>query len=81
MSTLGTRLRRSMRQVHRIFEFVMGLVFFVLAIGCISLSLTQWQKYHHDSSTGLSLFYMFISFSIVLLFCGLYSFLKARSIR
>jgi hypothetical protein len=63
------------------FEVVVGLAFFVLAAFCISLSFTQWHRYQTNTSTGLSLFYMFASFSLLLVFCGLYSFLKARSIR
>jgi TRAP-type C4-dicarboxylate transport system permease small subunit len=78
---LGSRLRRGVRQAHRLLEFVVGLAFFVLAAGCISLSFNQWYRHQMTPSTGLSLFYMFASFSLVLLFCGLYSFLKARSIR
>jgi TRAP-type C4-dicarboxylate transport system permease small subunit len=81
LGALGTRLRRAVRQAHRIVEFVVGLAFFALAAGCLSLSLTQWHKYQANPSAGLSLFYMFASFSLVLVFCGLYSFLKARSIR
>ncbi|MGH9447749.1 MAG: hypothetical protein ACRD3O_18805 [Terriglobia bacterium] len=81
MSTLGYRLRRGARLVHRIFELVIGLAFLVMAAGAISLSLTEWHKYSENPSTGLSLFYMFVSFSVLLVLCSLYSFLKARSIR
>jgi TRAP-type C4-dicarboxylate transport system permease small subunit len=79
--TLGNRLRKGVRQVHRMFEVLVGLSFFVLAAFCISLSFTQWHRYQTNPSGGLSLFYMFASFSLVLVFCGLYSFVKARSIR
>ena len=81
LGVLSNRVRTGIRQAHRIFEFVVGLAFFGLAAGCISLSLTQWHRYQTDPSAGLSFFYMLASFSLVLIFCGLYSFLKARSIR
>ncbi len=81
LGKLGHRLRRGARQAHRIFEFVIGIAFLVLAAGSISLSLTEWHKHSENPLTSLSLFYMFVSFSVVLIFCCLYSFLKARSIR
>lgn len=81
LGALTSILRRGVRRAHRILEFVVGLAFFVLAACCISLSFSQWQRYQAKPSTGLSLFYMFASFSLVLVFCGLYSFVKARSIR
>jgi hypothetical protein len=58
-----------------------GFAFFVLAAFCVSLSFSQWHRYQINPSNGLSLFYMSSSFSLLLVFCGLYSFLKARSIR
>jgi hypothetical protein len=63
------------------FELLIGLVFLIMAAGTISLSLTEWRNYLQHPSAGLGLFYLSASFSVLLIFCGLYSFLKARSIR
>jgi TRAP-type C4-dicarboxylate transport system permease small subunit len=81
LSTLGNRLHRAKTQAHRILEFVVGVLFMILAAACITVCMTQWHKYVENPATGLSLFYMFVVFSLVLFFCSLYSFLKARSIR
>jgi TRAP-type C4-dicarboxylate transport system permease small subunit len=81
LSKFGHRLRQGARQVHRIIEFTIGIAFMVMAAGAISLSFTEWHKHVENPSAGLSQFYMFVSFSVVLVFCCLYSFLKARSIR
>jgi TRAP-type C4-dicarboxylate transport system permease small subunit len=81
LSALGNRLRRGVRQAHRFIEFAIGLAFFILAVGCVSVSFNEWHLHQNNPSIGLSLFYIFVCFSLVLVFCGLYSFLKARSIR
>jgi hypothetical protein len=80
-NALGNPLRRGVRQAHRIIEFAVGLAFFSLAIGCMSLCFTEWQRHQVNHATSLGLFYTFAGFSLVLVFFGLYSFVKARSIR
>ncbi len=81
LGRLASKLRSTIKQVHRMFELLVGLLFLIMAAGTISLSLAQWRNYLKDPSAGLGLFYLSASFSVLLIFCSLYSFLKARSIR
>lgn len=81
MSNWAVRAGRAKRQAHRIFEFFIGLVFLFFAGVGIMLSMTAWHTYLDHPSAGLFKFYLFISFTVTLLFLCLYSFLKARSIR
>lgn len=72
---------KAKRQAHRMLEFVMGLLFMFAALCCISVALHKWRIYLNNPSGGLGLFYLFAAFSLLLVFCCLYSFLKARSIQ
>lgn len=81
MSTLGDRVVRAKRQAQRIWEFFLGLIFLVAAGCSVSVALGKWRIYLDHPAGGLGLFYLFAGFSLLLIFCCLYSFLKARSIR
>ncbi|MGH9469875.1 MAG: hypothetical protein ACRD1N_05965 [Terriglobia bacterium] len=81
MSKIGQHVLRAKRQAHRWFEFGIGLVYMVAAACCISVALDKWRIYLDHPQGGLGLFYLFAAFSLLLIFCCLYSFLKARSIR
>lgn len=72
---------KAKRQAHRMFEFVLGLLFLFAALCCITVALDKWRIYLDNPGGGLGLFYLFAAFSLLLIFCCLYSFLKARSIR
>jgi hypothetical protein len=60
---------------------LVGLVFLVLAAAGVIVSFSEWQYYLKSPSVGLVRFVLVASFTVLLIIFGLYSFVKARSIR
>ncbi len=81
LNRLTFRLGRAKRQVHRMFEFVLGLCFLGLAGIGTEASLVECRRYLIHPATGLFWFYACAALTLILIFFSLYSFLKARSIR
>jgi len=81
MSGLGSLLRYGWRQTRRFFHVLVGLAFFVFAGIGASLAFSEWQAYAHNPANGVWRFGTIAGFSLLLVIFGLYSFLKARSVR
>jgi hypothetical protein len=81
MSRLGKGLRYGWRQMRRLFHLLVGLAFLIFAAIGASLTFSEWQAYSQNPSNGMWRFGTIAGFSLLLVIFGLYSFLKARSVR
>ena len=72
---------RWFRNAQRALHLFVGLAFLVLAGAGSLLSFSEWQRYRHDTTVGLTQFGMLSGFTVLLTILSLYSFLKARSVR
>ena len=81
MSKLGQFLSTAYRQALRLFHMLVGLVFLGLAFAGATVSFREWEEYRESASLGLVRLYLFAGFTVLLILCGLYSFVKARSVR
>jgi hypothetical protein len=81
MSWLGRGFRYGWRQTRRLFHVLVGLAFLILAGIGASLAFSEWQAYAQNPSNGMWRFGAIAGFSLLLVIFGLYSFLKARSVR
>jgi hypothetical protein len=78
---MGERLRYGYRQFKRGFHFLVGLAFLCLAALGAALSLAEWRTYLTTPSAGAARLAIFTGFTALLVLFGLYSFVKARSVR
>ena len=78
---LAAGLRYGWRQTRRIFHLFVGLTFLVFAALGTSLSFSEWQAHVQTPSNGIWRFATIAGFTLLLLILGLYSFVKARSVR
>ena len=78
---LGDLISRWTRQAQRLFHVLVGLAFLFLALAGAAVSILEWRIYRQAPSLGLVRFSMVSSFTVLLVIFGLYSFLKARSVR
>jgi len=69
------------RYAQRLFHMLVGLAFLILAVAGASVSYSEWQYYLKSPSVGSVRFIVYASFTVLLVIFGLYSFIKARSIR
>jgi len=72
---------------------LVGLIFLGLAVAGATVSFTQWKQYQEPASLGsqaiaqanvwLARFWLYGGgcFTVLLILCGLYSLVKARSVR
>lgn len=60
---------------------LVGLAFLFLAFGGAAVSFNEWRFYRQSPSVGMWRFGLLSIFTVVLVICGLYSFLKARQVR
>jgi hypothetical protein len=60
---------------------LVGIAFLLLAVAGAALSLSEWQSYRQVPSVGLVRFSTVAGFTVLLIVLGLFSFVKARSIR
>ena len=81
LSTLSFLMARWYRQAQRVFHMLVGLVFLGLAVAGVTLTATEWKFYRQAPSVGLTQFALLAGFTVFLIILGLYSVLKARSIR
>ncbi len=73
---------RSLLLARRLFHAAIGLTFLVLAVASGWFCYTEWQTYRLTPSSLLKYFIILsIGFTVLLVIFGLYSFVKARSVR
>lgn len=78
---LASGLRYGWRQARRLFHLLIGVAFLLFAAMGASLSFSEWRAYVQNPSNGVWRFATVGAFTLLLLIFGLYSFLKARSVR
>ena len=78
---VGQRARRAYRQARRWFHMLVGVAFLVLAGLGATVSLAEWKFYRDAPAAGVWRFSLLAGFTVLLFIFGLYSFLKARSVR
>jgi hypothetical protein len=78
---LGRRLSQGWRHTRRLFHVLVGIVFLLLAAAGATQSFAEWQAYTERPTNGMWRFELVGGFTVLLLIFGLYSFLKARSVR
>jgi uncharacterized BrkB/YihY/UPF0761 family membrane protein len=81
LGRLGNLIGRWFLHAQRMFHMLVGLVFLVLAVAGATVAFKLWGDYRRSPAQGLLTFGMVASFTVLLLFCCLYSFAKARSVR
>lgn len=81
MSRLTSLLAGWFRQTQRLFHMLVGVAFLVLAIAGAGVCLSEWSDYRKAPEVGLFTVGLIGAFTVLLVVFGLYSFLKARSIR
>jgi hypothetical protein len=81
LSELGFLISRWFRQTQRLFHLLVGLLFLGLAAAGGTVTAAEWKFYREAPSTGPARFAMLAGFTAFLIVLGLYSFLKARSVR
>jgi len=78
---VGGRLSRGWRQARRIFHVLVGLAFFFFAAAGASVALAEWRSYAQTPANGVWRFAVISGFSALLMFFGVYSLVRARSVR
>jgi hypothetical protein len=78
---LGRRFSHGWRFTRRLFHLAVGVAFLLLAAAGATQSFAEWQAYTARPMNGMWRFDVVAGFSVLLLIFGLYSFLKARSVR
>jgi hypothetical protein len=78
---LGRLAKQGWRHARRLFHILVGIAFLLLAAAGATESFAEWQAYTQRPMNGMWRFDVVAGFSVVLLIFGLYSFLKARSVR
>jgi uncharacterized BrkB/YihY/UPF0761 family membrane protein len=74
-------VRRLFRQTKQLFHLLIGVAFLFLTAAGVSVSFELWKDYQNAPGKSPWAFSMVSSFTVVLLIFGLYSFLRARSVR
>jgi hypothetical protein len=74
-------LSHGWRQGRRLFHLLVGITFLVLAAAGAAQSFSEWRAYAETPSNGMWRFNLLAGFTLLLLIFGLYSFVKARSVR
>jgi hypothetical protein len=78
---LGRLLHRGWRHTQRLFHVAVGMVFLLLAAAGATQAFAEWQAYTRKPMNGMWRFEIVAGFTVLLLLFGVYSFLKARSVR
>lgn len=81
MKKLGEGFKRTIRQLRRLWDLLIGLAFLVLAGAGGEVSLRLWKEHQTHPEHGLVSFGLLASFTVLLIIFSLYSFAKARSVR
>lgn len=74
-------VRRLFRQGKQLFHLLIGITFLFLTVAGVSVSIELWKDYQNVPGKSPWAFGMVSSFTVLLLIFGLYSFLRARSVR
>jgi len=74
-------MARWYRQAQRAFHMLVGLLFLGLALAGGAVTAGEWKYYRQAPSAGLTRFGLLAGFTVLLVILGLYSFVKARSVR
>jgi hypothetical protein len=77
----GRLMARWYRQAQRLFHMVVGLVFLGFAAAGGVVTAAEWSFYRQAPEVGLTRLVLLASFTVFLIILGLYTFLKARSVR
>ncbi len=78
---LGRQISRGYRNLRRLFHMLVGLAFLICAVAGAAVSLAEWKLYVESPSVGLVRFDLLAGFTVLLVILGMYSFLKARSVK
>jgi hypothetical protein len=81
LSTLGFLISRWYRYAQRLFHLLVGLAFLGLALAGATLTAGEWNSYREAPSEGPARFAILAAFTVLLIILGLYSVLKARSVK
>ena len=68
-------------RAQQLFHLLVGVVFLFLTMAGASVSMKLWQDYKNLPGQGIWGFGMVATFTVLLLIFGLYSFVRARSVR
>jgi hypothetical protein len=74
-------LHQGWRHTQRLFHTAVGILFLLLAAAGATQSFAEWKAYTQRPMNGMWRFEVVAAFTLLLLIFGLYSFLKARSLR
>ena len=78
---VGRLLKHGWRHTRRLFHLAVGITFLLLAAAGASQTYAEWRDYARMPGNGLWRFDVVAGFTVLLLIFGLYSFLKARSVK
>ena len=81
MSKTGELTARLILFARKVFNFILALVFLILAAVSATVTYQEWRIYQRIPAEGLIKFYVVAGFTCLLIILGLYSFAKARSVR
>jgi len=78
---VGRLVKQGWRHTRRLFHLAVGIAFLLLAAAGATQSFAEWQAYAQKPLNGMWRFDVVAGFTVLLLIFGLYSFVKARSVR
>jgi Na+-translocating ferredoxin:NAD+ oxidoreductase RnfD subunit len=82
LSKLGVLISGILLNVRRICEVIIGLIFIGCSAAVAVAAYSEWKYHVADPVTnGLARFYLMAGFAVLLVFFGVYSIGKARSLR
>jgi len=80
-SITGILIGRLFRRGKQLFHTLIGVAFLFLTVAGVSVSIELWKDYQNVPGKDPWALSMVASFTVLLLIFGLYSFLRARSVR
>jgi hypothetical protein len=78
---VGERLSYGWRLARRVFHFLIGVTFLILAAAGATLSYSEWQVYSREPANGIWRFATLSGFTVLLVIFGVHSIAKARNVR
>lgn len=81
VGVLALLMGRWYRQARRLFHLMVGLAFLGLALAGGTVTASEWRFYRQAPSAGPARFATLAAFTVLLIIFGLYSVLKARSVK
>jgi len=78
---IGERLSYGWRQARRVFHFLIGVTFLILAAAGATLAYSEWQVHLREPANGLWRFAVLSSFTVLLVIFGVHSIARARNVR